>query len=71
MSDQTIQITVSLPTEVAYQLAQFGKRCTFNTFYEFTEAHLSDAERKARAYQMIAGIEAIGSALADAGYAPR
>ena len=70
MSEKTVQITVSLPDEVAYQLAQFAKRSTFNTFYEFTEAHLSDAERKALAYQMIAGIEAVGGALADAGYAP-
>jgi hypothetical protein len=71
MSDQTVQITVSLPTEAAYQLAQFAKRCTFNTFYESTEAHLSDAERKTRAYQMIDGIEAIRGALANAGCAPR
>jgi hypothetical protein len=71
MSDQTVQVTVNFPDEVAYQLAQFAKRSTFNRFYEFTEAHLSDAKRKTRAYQMIAGIEVIASALADAGYAPR
>ena len=71
MADQNIQITVSLPADVAHQLAQFAKRSTFNTFYEFTEAHLSDDERKTRAYQMIDGIEAVGAALADAGHAPR
>lgn len=71
MSDQTVQIVVNLPDDVAHQLAQFAKRSTFNTFYEFTETHLSDAERKERAYQMIAGIEAVGAALAEAGHAPR
>lgn len=71
MSQQDVQITISIPAGVAHQLAQFAKRSTFNTFYEFTEAHLSDEERKTRAYQMIAGIEAIGAALADAGHAPR
>jgi|GEM_PF-2165016 len=70
-AEQTVEISVSLHPAVAHQLAQFAKRCTFNTFYEFTEAHLSDDERKQRAYQMIAGIEAVGAALATAGHAPR
>ena len=71
MSEQTVTISVTVPDVVAHQLAQFAKRSTFNTFYEFTEAHLSDDERKTRAYQMIAGIEAVGAALAEAGHAPR
>lgn len=71
MADTTVTITATMETEVAYQLAQFAKRSTFNTFYEFTEAHLPDAQRKERAYQMIAGIETIAEALADAGYSPR
>lgn len=71
MTDTTVTITATMDEEVAYQLAQFVKRSTFNTFYEFTEAHLPDAQRKERAYQMIAGIETIGKALAEAGYSPR
>lgn len=71
MGDSTVTITTTMEPEVAYQLAQFVKRSTFNTFYEFTEAHLPDAERKQRAYQMIAGIETIGKALSEAGYSPR
>jgi hypothetical protein len=70
-TEQPVEINVSLHPAVAYQLAQFAKRSTFITFYEFTEAHLSDDERKLRAYQMIAGIEAVGAALAKAGHAPR
>lgn len=70
-ADKPVEISVSLRPEVAHQLAQFAKRSTFSTFYEFTEAHLPEDERKTRAYQMIAGIEALGAALADAGHAPR
>ena len=71
MADTTVTITATMDAEVAYQLAQFAKRSTFNTFYEFTEVHLPDARRKELAYQMIAGIDAIGAALAEAGYSPR
>lgn len=71
MSENQVTITVELHPEVALQLAQFAKRSTFNTFYEFTEAHLPHDERQKRAYQMISGIEAIGAALAGTGYAPR
>lgn len=70
-AEQQVEINVRLQPAVAHQLAQFAKRSTFNTFYEFTEAHLSDDERKQRAYQMIAGIEAVGAALAKAGHTPR
>lgn len=70
-ADAPVTITASMPPEVALQFAQFAKRSTYNTFYEFTEAHLHPEERRARAYQMIAGMEAIGRALAAAGYSPR
>lgn len=70
-AEQPVEINVSLHPAVAHQLAQFAKRSTFNTFYEFTEGHLSEEERKQRAYQMIAGVEAVGAALAKAGHAPR
>lgn len=56
---------------VAYQLAQFCKRSTFDDFYNLTEAHLPHNERVARAYQMIAGIESVQRALAGAGFSPR
>jgi len=57
--------------DVAYQLAQFCKRVGFDTFFQLTEAHLTYDDRKERAYQMIAGIEAVGRALADKGFSPR
>ena len=66
-----ITITASLQPEIARQLAQFCKRSTFDQFYQLTEAHLSHDERKERAYQMIAGIDAVARALADVGFSPR
>ncbi len=68
---QDITITASLRPEVARQLAQFCKRSTFDQFYQLTEAHLSREERTERAYQMIAGIDAVARALADVGLSPR
>ncbi|KAK0039496.1 hypothetical protein Bpfe_031083 [Biomphalaria pfeifferi] len=68
---QPVEFKVSVPGEVALQLAQFCKRSTFDTFLSFTEGHLSADERAKRAYQMIAGIEAVARGLADAGIAPR
>lgn len=70
-SDQQVTITVSLPEAAAWEFAQFCKRSTFTTFFEHTEAHLSREARTAKAYQMIAGIERIMSALRTAGIAPR
>jgi hypothetical protein len=66
-----ITITVSMDEEVAMQLAQFCKRSTFNEFYNLTEAHLPYDERQRRAYQMIAGSEAVQGALSEIGIAPR
>jgi len=66
-----ITITATLEPAVAHQLAQFCKRSSFATFYDMTEAHLPQDERKTRAYQMIAGIEAVGRSLAEVGYSPR
>lgn len=69
---QAITLTVTLPNEdVAWQLAQFCKRSSFNDFYELTEAHLPADERTARAYQMIAGIDAVAMALHEADFKPR
>jgi hypothetical protein len=69
MSDVTI--TVTMPAEQAEQLAQFAKRSTFETFYQYTEAHFSRVERQALARLMIDGIEAVQRGLAEAGHAPR
>lgn len=71
MQDETITLQVEIPKDSAYQLAQFCKRLAHSHCYDLTEAHLSHDERKARAYQMLAGIEALREALAKAGYAPR
>ena len=66
-----ITITVAMDEEVAMQLAQFCKRSTFNEFYDLTEAHLPHDERQRRAYQMIAGIEAVQGALSEIRITPR
>jgi hypothetical protein len=66
-----VTISAEMHPDVAYQLAQFCKRSTFSQFYESTEAHLPHDERNRLAYQMIAGIDAIRAALAEAGYSPR
>lgn len=71
MSHQPVTITATMDDDCAKQLAQFCKRSTFQTFYDFTEAHLPHAERTALAYRMIGGIEAVQRALANQGYAPR
>lgn len=72
MAFNPITITAQLDDDdVAQQLAQFCKRSTFDTFYQFTEAHLPHEERRERAYQMIRGIERVQGALASAGFAPR
>jgi hypothetical protein len=71
MSHDPVTITAVMDDDVAWELAQFCKRSTFSTFYEFTEAHLPPDERTALAYRMIRGIEAVHAALAQQGYAPR
>lgn len=68
---ERISITVELNEAVAWQLAQFCKRSSFDQFYELTEQHLPDEERKNRAYQMISGIDSVARALSEAGVAPR
>lgn len=72
MNEFPMHIQVSLANDdVVWQLAQFCKRIGFDTCYELTEAHLSSEERSLRAYQMLAGVDAIGAALKVRGVAPR
>lgn len=71
MSHDAVTITATMDDDCARQLAQFCKRSTFQTFYDYTEAHLPHDQRTALAYRMIAGIEAVQAALAKQGYAPR
>jgi len=71
MDDKPVEITVTMSSEQAQQLAQFAKRATFNIFYDLTEAHLPIDERQHLACLMIGGIEAVRHALADAGHRPR
>jgi hypothetical protein len=71
MSHEPVTFTVTLDDDSAWELAQFCKRSTFDTFFDFTEAHLSYDERRALAYRMIYGIEQVQRALAKAGYTPR
>ena len=70
--DKPILLSVELANvDVAYQLAQFCRRSTYSLFFDMTEVHLPEGERQTRAYQMIAGIEAVQRALGEAGYNPR
>jgi len=71
MDRQLLEITATMSSQQARQLAQFAKRSTFNMFYDLTEAHLPANERQHLAYLMIGGIEAVQRALADAGHDPR
>lgn len=71
MSENQITITVTMDEATATQLAQFAKRSTLDTFVSFVEPHLKQEQREERAYQMQAGVMAVGQALAAAGFAPR
>lgn len=71
MHGETIILTVEISADDAEQFAQFCKRITHTHCYNLTESHLPDQERNARAYQMLAGIEAVRDALAQAGHNPR
>lgn len=71
MSHEPVTITATMDDDCAWELAQFCKRSTFHTFYDFTEAHLPHDERTALAYRMIRGIEAVQLGLSKQGYNPR
>lgn len=71
MSHEPVTITATMDDDCAWELAQFCKRSTFRTFYDFTEAHLPHEERTALAYRMIRGIEAVQRGLSKQGYNPR
>jgi hypothetical protein len=70
-ADQQVTLTITIDEAVALQLAQFAKRSTLATFAQFVESHLPHEQAEERAYQMQAGVLAVGKALADAGFAPR
>lgn len=57
--------------DMAWQLAQFIKRISFSTVRELTDAHLPPADRDELAYQMLHGLDAVGRALREKGFAPR
>jgi hypothetical protein len=59
-----MQITVELTDELAWDLAQFAKRLTFDAAREC-------AQDQAEAYRIIQAVEAVRKALAEAGYSPR
>jgi len=63
---KTITITVELPENHAWALAQLCKRITY-----FQCERLSDPANKEEPYQMIAATNAVARALAEKGYAPR
>lgn len=69
--DTPVTVTATMSQEVAEQLAQFCKRSTFQTFYDFTEEHLPHEERQRRAYLMIGGIDAVTIGLRNQGFSPR
>ena len=61
---KTVEIQVSLTDAQAWEFAQFLKRVCFSDYR-------SHATREQEAYTMVYAGEAIRSALAEAGYAPR
>ncbi len=61
---ETIQITVVLTENQAWEFAQFFKRVCFS---DYRNCATSDAE----AYHMLDAGERVRSALAEQGYAPR
>lgn len=63
---KTVKFTVELDDRHAWFLAQFLKRVSFST----CERH-SDPTNKEEPHYMIAALETVRAALADAGYAPR
>jgi len=66
-----IELVVTIDRRTAWELAQFAKRLGFQACYELTEAHLSQDERRDKAYLMIHGMDLVARALACAGFAPR
>lgn len=71
MTENSVPITATMNKDVAYQLAQFCKRVSFSACFDLTEAHLSEDERTKKAYQMIAGLDAVAAGLEKEGFAPR
>jgi len=70
-TNDLIKIQIELPEEVAFQLAQFIKRQGYTDCFQVTEYHLKEDLREQRAYAMLAGLDAIKSALAREGVSPR
>lgn len=68
---ELIKIQFELPEEIALQLAQFIKRQGYSDCFQVTEYHLNKDLREQRAYAMLAGLDAIKSALAREGVCPR
>lgn len=67
-----VELEVELVDDAtAWQLAQFIKRVPFSDLRALTEAHLPGAERDERAYRMLDGLNAVGRALREKGFAPR
>lgn len=70
-ANEQVTLTITIDIAVAVQLAQFAKRSTLDTFAQFVEPHLPHEKAEERAYQIQAGVLAVGKALANAGFAPR
>jgi hypothetical protein len=67
MNKPPVKITLELPDETAWQLAQFVKRVSFTTVLR----HTDNGDTEPEAHAMIAGLTAVQQALSRAGYAPR
>lgn len=68
---KAVSIHAELTDREAWNLAQFIKRLHFEQCYEVTDSGYSRQDRQDQAYVMLAAIDKIGTALRDAGYAPR
>ena len=67
MNKPPVKITLELPDETAWQLAQFVKRISFTTVLR----HTDNGDTEPEAHAMLAGLTAVRVALSRAGYAPR
>jgi hypothetical protein len=67
-----VRLSVDLQNEdQAWQLAQFVKRITFGAVRELTDCGQSPQRRDDQTYVMLDGLNAVGRALREKGFAPR
>lgn len=66
-----VRLSVDLTDREAWELAQFIKRIRFDQVAALTECGQSRQQREDQAYRMLHGLNQVGGALREVGYAPR